>query len=130
MGEKPKENPIKKQIGGIFIHVRNLKKSVKWYSELLDFQYVPDQVESPVYNLPVNSSVSLTLDDHRFDPEFQLDPSTNPVFNFLVNDIDEAYHFIREKNIPIVREIERVGEDFAWFNFTDPDGNVIMACTG
>ncbi|WP_453997654.1 hypothetical protein [Bacillus nitroreducens] len=30
----------------------------------------------------------------------------------------------------MVRELERVGDHFAWFNFKDLDGNVIMACTG
>jgi len=47
------------------------------------------------------------------------------LFNFYVKDIDEAYKFIKGNNIRIVKEIERIG-DFAYFNFQDPDGNVLV----
>ncbi|WP_375541157.1 VOC family protein [Peribacillus frigoritolerans] len=44
-------------------------------------------------------------------------------------DIDEAYQFIKSNNIAIVKEIESIG-NFAYFNFQDPDGNVLMICNG
>ncbi|WP_077618076.1 VOC family protein [Bacillus sinesaloumensis] len=124
------QSPIKNTIGGIFIHVSDLKKSVEWYSNLLGQAPDLNKVQSPVYNIPINGTTSLTLDDHSFDPTFIHKPSPSPIFNFLVDDIDVAYEFIKSNDIEIVREIERVGESFAWFNFKDPDGNVIMACTG
>ncbi|WP_328136541.1 VOC family protein [Peribacillus frigoritolerans] len=43
--------------------------------------------------------------------------------------MDEAYQFIKSNNIAIVKEIERIGS-FAYFNFQDPDGNVLMICNG
>lgn len=125
----PKGTPIKNEVCGVFIHVTNLKKSVEWYSNLLGFDVDIDQVQSPVFNLPINGPTGVTLDDHTFDPNFVHQPSPNPIFNFRVDDIDLAYTFIKESGIEIVREIERIGEHFAWFNFVDPDGNVLMACT-
>ena len=56
-------------------------------------------------------------------------PSNNVLFNFYAKDIDEAHQFIKSNNISIVKEIERIG-DFAYFNFQDPDGNVLMICNG
>ncbi|MEH7384672.1 VOC family protein [Bacillus sp. JJ1521] len=123
------ESPIKNTMGGVFIHISDLKKAVEWYSNILDLEYDLNKVKSPVYNIPITGPTSLTLDDHAFDPTFIHRPSPNPIFNFLVDDIDAAYNFIISHDIEIVREIERVGENFAWFNFQDPDGNIIMACT-
>jgi predicted enzyme related to lactoylglutathione lyase len=48
-------------------------------------------------------------------------------FNFIVSDIEEAYKYIHSKDIEIVKEIEEIGE-FPYFNFKDPDGNVLMIC--
>lgn len=127
---RPSQSPIKSKMGGVFIHVTDLKKSVEWYANILGFKPDFEKLQSPVYNIPITGTTSLTLDDHAFDPTFIHRTSLSPIFNFLVDDIDVAYDFIKSNNIEIVREIERVAENFAWFNFKDPDGNVIMACTG
>lgn len=120
-------SPIACKVNNVFIHVSNLEKSSEWYSDLLGLPFNKDNVESPVYNIPITSETGLTLDDHTFDPEFKLNPSDHVLFNFFVPNIDEAYEFVKNKGITIVREIERIG-DFAYFNFKDLDGNVLMIC--
>ncbi|PLT29902.1 VOC family protein [Peribacillus deserti] len=120
-------SPIACKVNNVFIHVSNLEQSAEWYSDLLGLPFNKDDVASPVYNIPINYETGLTLDDHTFDPAFTLSPSGHVLFNFFVKDIDEAYEFVRNKGITIVREIERIG-DFAYFNFKDLDGNVLMIC--
>ncbi|MCM3216716.1 VOC family protein [Niallia taxi] len=120
-------SPIACKVNNVFIHVSNLEKSSEWYSDLLGLPFNKDNVESPVYNIPITSETGLTLDDHTFDPEFKLNPSDHVLFNFFVPNIDEAYEFVKNKGITIVREIEQIG-DFAYFNFKDLDGNVLMIC--
>lgn len=120
-------SPISCKVNNVFIHVSDLKKSVEWYSNLLGLSFDENEVESPVYNIPVTTETGLTLDDHTFDPSFRLNPSDHVLFNFFVADIDEAYKFIKTNGIPLVKEIERIGE-FAYFNFQDVDGNVLMIC--
>ncbi|GGA31290.1 VOC family protein [Psychrobacillus lasiicapitis] len=120
-------SPIACKVNNVFIHVSNLEKSVEWYSKLLGIPFQKDHVSSPVYNIPVSGDTGLTLDDHTFDPGFKLNPSNHVLFNFFVKDIDEAYKFIKNHGITVVREIERIG-DFAYFNFQDLDGNVLMIC--
>lgn len=119
--------PIKNQMNSVFVHVTNLKVSAKWYSDLLGLPVDIDKVVSPVFNVPLDGSTSLTLDDHIYDPNFTHMDSPNPIFNLYAPDIEEAYQYIVDKRIEIVREIERV-DDTAWFNITDPDGNVVMVC--
>ncbi|MFE8700080.1 VOC family protein [Cytobacillus sp. FJAT-54145] len=119
--------PIKNQMNGVFVHVSNLKAAVEWYSHLLGLEIDINQVESPVYNIPITGSTSLTLDDHTFDPNFVHVSTPNPIFNLFAPDINQAYDYIKSKEIEIVREIEWVGET-AWFNVKDLDGNVVMIC--
>ena len=123
----PSSSPLARKVNAVFIHVSDLKKSAEWYSTLLGVPFNRDEVESPVYNIPVSSQTGLTLDDHSFDPGFSLSPSNHVLFNFHTDDIDEAYRFVKNTGAEITREIERI-KGFAYFNFRDPDGNVLMAC--
>lgn len=91
------ESPIKNELSAVFIHVTDLKRSVEWYSKVLGLPLDLAQVESPVYNIPVKSSTGLTLDDHTFDPGYNHQPSPNPIANFKVEDIDEAYQFMKSQ---------------------------------
>ncbi|NRG47597.1 VOC family protein [Bacillus sp. CRN 9] len=120
-------SPIESKVNNVFIHVSDLKKSAEWYSSLIGLTINLDEITSPVFNIPVTSMTGLTLDDHSFDPGFKFNPSSHVLFNFFAKDIDEAYSFVKGKGITIVREIERIG-DFAYFNFQDLDGNVLMIC--
>ena len=119
--------PIQNQMNGVFVHVSNLKASAKWYSDLVGIEWNEDTISTPVFNLPITGTTSLTLDDHSFDPYFQPAISPNPLFNLYAPNIDEAYQYVVSKGIEVVREIEWVGET-AWFNIKDPDGNVVMIC--
>lgn len=119
--------PIQNQMNGVFVHVSNLKVSAKWYSDLVGIEWNEEDISSPVFNLPITGTTSLTLDDHSFDPHFQPAISPNPLFNLYAPNIDEAYEYVVSKGIEVVREIEWVGET-AWFNIKDPDGNVVMIC--
>jgi len=120
-------SPIACKVNNVFIHVSDLKRSVKWYANLLGLSIDEATIESPVHNIPVTGETGLTLDDHTFDPGFTLAPSSHVLFNLFVEDIDAAYQFIQDNQITVTREIERIG-DFAYFNFQDPDGNVLMIC--
>ena len=119
--------PILNQMNGVFVHVTNLKVSAKWYGELVGIEVNIDEVSSPVFNLTITGTACLTLDDHSFDPHFKRVISPNPLFNLFAPNIDEAYQYVVNKGIEIVREIEWV-EETAWFNIKDPDGNVVMIC--
>ncbi|MEH7884947.1 VOC family protein [Bacillus sp. JJ1609] len=120
-------SPISCKVNNVFIQVSDLKKSAEWYGNLLGLPFDSDQVESPVYNIPVTAETGLTLDDHSFEKDFKLHPSAHVLFNFFVADIHEAYDFIKKNDIKVVKEIEQIG-DFAYFNFQDLDGNVLMIC--
>lgn len=57
-------SPIFPKVNNVFIHVKDLKKSVGWYCNILGIPHNGDSVESLVYNIPITYETGLTLDDH------------------------------------------------------------------
>lgn len=122
-------SPIQNKVNTIFIHVTDLKRSVKWYSELLGQSYDLSTVLRPVYNIPVNQEVGITLDAGPESVRKTIGELDYPLFNFHTEDIDQAYQYIRQLDYDIASEITRF-EDLSFFTVRDPDRNVIMVCTG
>ncbi|OIU72801.1 VOC family protein [Rossellomorea aquimaris] len=123
------KSPIVNQINTVFVHVSNLKESVRWYSELLGQEYDLDEVADPVYNMEINHYTGLTLDAGPAGETKQVKPSDHPLFNFHTEDIEEAFSFVKEMGIEVAESIVRF-DDFSFFKVKDPDGNVVMICTG
>ncbi|MCR8849331.1 VOC family protein [Rossellomorea sp. SC111] len=123
------KSPILNQMNTVFIHVSNLKESVRWYSELLGQAYDLGQVEDPVYNLAINHFTGLTLDAGPEGMTKEAGQSPHPLFNFHTDNIEEAYSFVEQLNYEIVSDITRF-DDFSFFVIQDPDGNRVMICTG
>jgi predicted enzyme related to lactoylglutathione lyase len=123
------ENPIINRIHTIFVHVEDLRRSVKWYCDLLGQEYDGSMVVEPVYNIPINDYTGLTLDSGPSGIEKPIVPSPHPLFNFHTEDIQRAYDFVMEIGYDICSPICEFDE-FSFFHVKDPDGNVVMVCTG
>ncbi|MBY0213449.1 MULTISPECIES: VOC family protein [Priestia] len=122
-------SPVFNKMNTVFIHVSNLKSSVKWYSELLNQEYKMSEVKSPVYNLNIDGETGLTLDAGPEGTEKQIVASLHPIFNFHTEDIKEAYEFVKGMDYTIDSPITSF-DDFSFFTIKDPDGHVVMICTG
>ncbi|MFD1387298.1 VOC family protein [Oceanobacillus oncorhynchi subsp. oncorhynchi] len=122
-------HPILNKTNTIFIHVSNLEKSVIWYSKLLNQPIDVSYVSPPVYNLEMNQNTGITLDAGPSGTTKEITPHPGPLFNFHTDDIHQAYEYIEKLKYEIVSEIIKFN-DFAYFNISDPDGNVIMICNG
>ncbi|MDQ0230064.1 VOC family protein [Metabacillus malikii] len=113
-------NPISKKIGGVFIPVRNVENARDWYCDLLGLPTNGDIFFDHIYVLPLEGP-NIVLDSKLYSPEniFQV-----PAFQLNTNDIKQAYQYMIEKNVELITGIEH-GH---WFNFKDPDGNILMIC--
>lgn len=114
-------SPIKNQIKAVFVHVQDLTQSVQWYSKLLGVPAPFGEVEGPIYMFNTVNGIALLLDDNRDNPQGVARPS----YMLDTGDIDAAYLFLKNQGAQITREIERY-PDISFFNFIDPDGNVVM----
>lgn len=123
------KSPIQSKINTVFVHVKDLKPSVKWYSNLLGQSFDPSSVADPVHNIYVNNHTGLTLDAGPPNVSKDFTPSPYPLFNLHTSDIDQSYHYVKELNYQIDSEVIRF-DDVSFFNVRDLDGNIIMICEG
>jgi predicted enzyme related to lactoylglutathione lyase len=123
------QSPIVNQINTVFVHVSSLKESVCWYSELLGLEYDLDSVLDPVYNIKINHHTGLTLDAGPQEMTKHAKADDHPLFNFHTEEIGAAYSFVQDMGYEVVSSITRF-DDFSFFTIRDPDGNVVMICTG
>ncbi|WP_243459289.1 VOC family protein [Metabacillus bambusae] len=121
--------PIENRIDTIFIHVSDLERSIKWYSDLLGLEVREGKHTGPVYTLNMGDGrPGITLDNHCFEEDYKFIPSNQPLFNLSASDINEAFKHVTEMGAEITSEII-THPDLAEFSFKDPDGNIIMVCT-
>lgn len=122
-------SPIDNKMNTVFVHVKDLERSVQWYNQLLGKSYSKQEIQLPVYNIEIKGQTGLTLDAGP-DGNKQLKPNPYPVFNFHADSIESAYRYVKnELNYAVQTEPVHF-EDFSFFTVMDPDGNVIMICTG
>ncbi|MFD1850447.1 VOC family protein [Oceanobacillus bengalensis] len=122
-------SPIKNQINTIFVHVSDLEKSVKWYSQLLNQTIDLTTVSKPVHNLSITHYTGLTLDAGPIGYKKEIVPSKYPLFNFHTHDIEQSLAYVKKLGLQVESSIIQF-DDFAYFNISDPDKNIIMICTG
>jgi catechol 2,3-dioxygenase-like lactoylglutathione lyase family enzyme len=121
-------SPIQSKMNTVFIHVSNLERSVVWYSRLLGQEFNKENISPPVFNLTINGNTGLTLDAGPNNNK-EINPNPHPLFNLHTEDIHSAHMYVKGLNYDIDSQIISF-DDFSFFNVKDPDGNIIMVCTG
>lgn len=113
-------SPILNQVGAVFIPVSDIERSKQWYCNLLGLPTDEDVLFGHLYELPMEGP-GIVLDSKIFTSESVL---KLPTFHLNTKDIDAAYDYVKEIGGEILTDIE----NDHWFNFKDPDGNVLMIC--
>ena len=112
--------PIINKIGTVFIPVSNIEKARDWYSDILGLPIEGEILFDHLYVLPMEGT-SIVLDSKIYseDKIYKI-----PAFHFNTNNIEEAYNYMKSKNVNVITAIEHNH----WFNFKDLDGNILMVC--
>ena len=112
-------HPISPEIGTVFVPVSNIAAARDWYSALLGEPADGEILFDHLYVLPVNGA-GLVLDSRIYsaDAVFRV-----PAFHLNTADIEAAHVYLQGMGSEVT-EIR----DSRWFNFKDPDGNVLMIC--
>lgn len=113
-------NPILNEIGAVFIPVKHIEDAKNWYCDLLGIPASGDIVAGHLYVVPMKDN-GLVLDSKIYSED---NLYKTPPLHFNTKDIEAAFSFMKEKRIELVTDIE----NGHWFNFKDPDGNVLMIC--
>ncbi|MNO16545.1 Glyoxalase-like domain protein [compost metagenome] len=113
-------NPVTNHISAIFMPVSNVESARDWYCDLLGLSADGDIIAGHLYILPLHG-LNIVLDSKIYN---EGSIYKNPAFHFDTDNIEEAYEYIKSKNIELVTGIE----NGHWFSFKDPDGNHLMLC--
>ena len=110
--------PIKREIGAVFLPVRDIEAARAWYCDLLGLEGLPEIEFGHICVIPMVDGSGFVLDSKGF-----VVPRTGtPAVHFNSDDLPSAFVYMRAKGITLVGEIT----DGIFFNFEDPDGNLLM----
>ena len=111
-------------VNHINLAVSDLKASVKFYSDLFDFEIIDDSHKGYVVMTLDPIKIKLIKVDKV---ENQLSAMKQPSVSFImdVDDFTEAITEIEDKKIPIVRGPEATESGGETLIFKDPDNNLI-----
>lgn len=113
---------ISNKVGAIFIPVSDINKAREWYCSILEIEPTYEIILGHLCCIPLdNNGLNIVLDSKIYTPDSY---ARTPMFHFNTDDIHKAYHFMKEIGVEIVTGIEH-GH---YFNFKDPDGNMLMIC--
>lgn len=130
-------------LGTTYIYVKDLKKSMDFYSKLLqenplkanDDRWVQFSNKIALYNKVYDAKIIGKEPSERFNQAYIDDfykdtgiPKNNlVVFNFEVDDLKEEYERLKKANIGDISELMYVNVHmpYWYFNIIDPDGNTL-----
>lgn len=109
-----------KRIDTVFLPVRNLDRAIAWYTETFGFTLRWKHVDYAAINV---GETPMTL----YQPQGEFKPvSDHMPFNFYHGEIDAAHARLQAAGAT-VGDVNH-SKDFAFFEFTDPDGNRLGVC--
>lgn len=113
--------PIHNRIQGVFIPVSHIEQARDWYCRLLGLPTDGEIFFGHLYVLPMQGQADIVLDSQIYAPEnvFRV-----PAIQLATDDIEQAFAYMQSMNVELITGIE----NGHWFNFKDPDGNVLMVC--
>jgi len=106
------------------IPVKNIPNAVKWYTEVLSFEFIWHSEEEKMaqLNLPSGQILFLLETDEQANINFTQHGVKHGVTGFHTKEIEKLYRQLRARNVKVT-EITDDGEN-QFLDFFDPDGNM------
>lgn len=111
-------------IDTIIIRVSNLSKSIKWYSKNLGLEVLYEDDVTKIVVLDSGSPTSITLWETTEKSEINRNTAAYPIFKSSNASRDYSILEMRKVKLDELHD----SEDITFFNFYDPDGNILEAC--
>ena len=109
---------IERHIGSVFLPVSDIEAARDWYCRLLGLPEGGPILFGHLFVVPMATDSGLVLDSKDFVGPHD----RKPVFHFMTRDVPAAYAKMVEMGIELVSSVV----DGIFFNFKDPDGNLLM----
>ncbi|WP_270407444.1 VOC family protein [Brachybacterium paraconglomeratum] len=116
------ENPFRREIGQVFIPVRDVHVAAPWYAELLGTEVAAPTHDATIVDIPMQSGPGLSLDANA---PFTADGP--PRFFWWADDMGSVLAHLERLGIDVVRGPLDIGS-VELLHFRDLDGNLLMVC--
>ena len=117
------QSPIRRHINQVFVPVRDMGRSARWYAAVLGFEAPAASHEGTILDIPVDDGPRLCLDANR--PDFTADGP--PRFFLWTDDLVATVEHLQRLEVRITSDVEDIGS-VSFVQFEDPDGNALMVC--
>ncbi|MFC0675195.1 VOC family protein [Brachybacterium hainanense] len=114
--------PIRREIGQVFIPVRDIRRAAAWYGRLLDAEVSEPSHGDSIVEIPMDSGPRLALDANA-----PYTPDGPPRFFWWADDLDAVVTHLRELDVELASDVVDIGS-VAFVQFRDPDGTLLMVC--
>lgn len=115
-------SPIRREVGQLFIPVRDISRAIRWYGDLLGLPVGETSHEGSIYDLPMEHGPGVALDANA---PFTADGP--PRFFWWTEDLDAVQHHVTAIGGTDLSDIVDIGS-VSFIQFRDPDGNRLMVC--
>lgn len=115
-------NPIRREVGQVFIPVTDVVRAAQWYARLLGTDVGEPTHDSTIVDIPMQAGPGLALDANA-----PFTPDGPPRFFWWADDLDAVVTHLRELGIELASGIVDIGS-VAFVQFRDPDQNLLMVC--
>ncbi|GAA4923048.1 putative enzyme related to lactoylglutathione lyase [Stackebrandtia albiflava] len=114
--------PIRREIGQVFIPVRDIARAAAWYSRLLGVEVSAPSHDATIVDVAMEAGPGLALDANA-----PFTPDGPPRFFWWADDLGAVVAHLRELGADLVSDVVDIGS-VAFVQFRDPDGNPLMVC--
>lgn len=114
------KNPIKNEIGTVFIPVSDIEQARDWYCDILGLPGDGEIHHGHIYVLPMKGT-GIVLDSKIYAEDRVF---TAPLFHLNTENIEAAFQYMKDRNVQVITDIQHDH----YFNIKDPDGNTLMIC--
>lgn len=123
--------PFNREVGNVFIPVKDVYRARKWYRDVLQLP-AEEVVMGHLCHIPMDGRTGILL-DQQLTPDNKGKTKTiqmgdYPLFMFSTNDIHASLETLRERGVEIVEYGGSAIQNGHWFNFRDCEGNLLMVC--
>lgn len=118
----PVTSPIRREIGQVFIPVRDVRRAARWYSRLLGVEAPSPSHEDTIVDLPMEAGPGLALDANA-----PFTPDGPPRFFWWADDLGAVVAHLDALGVERASDVVDIGS-VAFVQLRDPDGNLLMVC--
>lgn len=110
----------------VWITVSDVKKAVKFYTEVLGFELLEFHEEYGWAELSGGEGAMLGIAQAQPDSEFK--PGHNSIAAITVENLDASIKELQTKNVRLMGPVQEVPGEVRLQTFSDKDGNIFQLC--